>query len=117
MADAEFTEVTLTDTQAESLPLLATVVAGNDRPSNWYFKQAKQVSHTEPDGCARAAVFMMMGRHKRKLEQAADDMLILEQIFNSSLTCERKRRMIDRVDDGFIAQMRQEYGCSRLEHD
>jgi hypothetical protein len=43
-------------------------------------------------------------------------MLILEQIFNSSLTCERKRRMIDRVDDGFIAQMRQEYGCSGCEH-
>jgi hypothetical protein len=116
MADAALTEVTLTDIQAESLPLSATVVAGDDHPSNWYFKQAKQVLHADPDHCAKASVFMMMGRHKRKLEQPADDMLILEQIFDSSLTCERKRRMIGRVDDGFIAQMRQEYGCSGCEH-
>jgi hypothetical protein len=92
------------------------VVAGDDRPSKWYFEQAKQVVHTDPDHCARASVFLMMGRHKRKLEHVADDMLILEQIFNSSPTCERKRRMIDRVADDFIAQMRQDYGCSVCEH-
>jgi hypothetical protein len=116
MTDAALTEVTLTDIQAESLPVSATVVAGDDRPSKWYFEQAKKVLHADPDHCAKISVFLMMGRHKRKLEQAADDMLILEQIFNSSLTCKRKRRMIDRVDDGFIAQMRQDYGHSGCEH-
>jgi tRNA A-37 threonylcarbamoyl transferase component Bud32 len=58
----------------------------------------------------------MMGSHKRKLEQAADDMLILEQISNSSLMHERKERMMDRVDDGFVAQMNQEYGSSWHHH-
>jgi hypothetical protein len=115
MADAEVTEVSLTESQTESLPVSAAVAAGDDRPSKWYFEQAKQVLHTDPDHCAKISV-LMMGWHKRKLEQAADDMLILVQLFNSSLTCERKRRMIDRVDDGFIAQMRQDYGCSRREH-
>jgi hypothetical protein len=119
MTDAELTEVARIESQAENLPVSTTVVAGDDCPLKWYVKPDRRISHTDPDHCATAAVFMfiMMRRHKRKHEEAADDMLILKQIFNSSLICERERRTADRVDDGFVAQMRQEHRCCRREHD
>jgi hypothetical protein len=86
MTDAELTEVARIESQAENLPVSTTVVAGDDCPLKWYVKPAWRISHTDPDHCATAAVFMiiMMRRHNRKHEEAADDMLVLADLQQQS---------------------------------
>jgi hypothetical protein len=116
VAEAQVAEVSLTDAQADAIPVAAAIVAGNERTSCWYYSQFRDISNNDPDCDQKRITLSIMGTHKRLLEETEDIMLILEQIFNSSHTAQKKRCLSVHINNAFNERMQKKYTCT-CDHD
>jgi hypothetical protein len=96
-----------TDTpKVEAMPIEAKVVSGDERTSAWYHKQS------EGPGLGNkydAPICRITGSLKRTLEDMEDTIMIAEDVFNSSVSSERKYRLICRISSDLHEKFAREF--------
>ena len=90
----------VTDTDIGS----ADVPANDERTSDWYYRQSHLLKGQD------VVTYTLMGSLKRRLEQMQDTMVLAESVFNASVSSERKRRLICRINTEEEKKLVEEYG-------
>jgi hypothetical protein len=95
------------EAEVEAVPIEAKVVSGDERTSAWYHEQSEgpglENKHDAP-------IYRIMSSLKRTLEDLEDTMMIAEGVFNSSVSSERKYRLMCRISSDLQEKFAREFG-------
>jgi hypothetical protein len=92
------------DAGVEPVPVDGRVGSSDVRTSAWYNKQSSLLKGKDAITC------VVMSSLKRKLEEMEDTMLMAESVFNSSLSSQRKSRLVCRISTDIDEKMEKQYG-------
>ena len=81
----------------------ADVPANDERTSEWYYRQSRALKGQD------VVTYTLMGSLKRRLEEMQDTMVLAESVFTASVSSERKRRLICRIDTDEREKLEKEY--------
>jgi hypothetical protein len=94
------------EAEVEAVPIEAKVVSGDQRTSAWYHEQSEgpglENKHAAP-------IYRIMSSLKRYLEDLEDTMMIAEGVFNSSVSSERKYRLVCRISSDLHEKFAREF--------
>jgi hypothetical protein len=104
MSEAQGTGSSDDDSSDEAVPVEGRVTSSDERSSTWYNKQSSRLKGNDAITC------VVMSSLKRRLEDMEDTMMMAESVFNSSLSSERKKRLVCRISTDIDEKLERQYG-------
>jgi hypothetical protein len=104
MLEAQGTGSSDDDSSDEAVPVEGGATSSDERTSAWYNKQSSRLKGNDRITC------VVMSSLKRRLEEMEDTMMMAESVFNSSLSSERKKRLVCRISTDIDEKLERQYG-------